>query len=168
MFYCHLAALLILLFCTSAWAGKKGAVPSHCSAAETTVFSCEIHQTKKVASICASSTVSAPGGYVQYRFGRLKAPEMKFPVQAERWEKVFSATHYFRSRVDRRELSFLNEGFRYTVFSSYESEQSPAEIHAGIMVGKESDAEGRVLYCKKHFIDNLGSLDAVIVPDAGP
>lgn len=161
-------ACALLWFATNAAADQSKAVHSHCKRSERVVFSCELEEGNKIASICSSSAVSAPKGYIQYRFGKLKAPEMKFPVQAKHWEKEFTATHYFRSRVDRRELSFSNDGFRYTIFSSYEGEESPAVIRAGIIVGKDSDAAGKVMYCKQPFIDNLHALDAVIVPDVGP
>jgi hypothetical protein len=62
-------------------AAKPAAAPaqaSHCTPAETVVFSCATGS--RIASVCASRQVSPTAGYVQYRFGKPGDPlEMSLP-----------------------------------------------------------------------------------------
>jgi len=66
-------AMVISWFSGQAWA-----LETHCASDETIVFNCRTG--KKVVSICASKAISANTGYVQYRFGKLKRPELILPA----------------------------------------------------------------------------------------
>jgi hypothetical protein len=62
---------------------------SHCKKEETTYFSCQIERSPKTVSLCGSSQSEFEGsnglseGWLQYRFGRLGAPEFTFPATKE-------------------------------------------------------------------------------------
>lgn len=55
-----------------------GAVESHCAKDESIVFNCSVG--KKIVSVCASKSISATSGYLQYRFGPKGAPELIYPA----------------------------------------------------------------------------------------
>jgi hypothetical protein len=52
---------------------------SLCRADEIQYFSCELHDSRKIASVCAANNISPDHGYVQYRFGTQSKIEYKFP-----------------------------------------------------------------------------------------
>lgn len=82
------------------------AADSHCSEQEQTVFACSLGE--KIVSVCASKDISQAGGYLQYRFGKPKAPELMFPSTT----KPFS----HRSDIQARTLMFSGGGGAYLRF----------------------------------------------------
>ncbi|NUY82351.1 hypothetical protein HUK80_15710 [Flavobacterium sp. MAH-1] len=63
--------------------------------------------------------------YLVYRFGTINKTELEFPNKnLDSW-KVFTYSYYFRgggkqnARMDLDNLWFVNEGFEYLIFSSY-------------------------------------------------
>jgi len=166
------AGILLLLAAACAGnalaAGEKP-IPSLCSSSERTIFSCRIAGAQKVLSLCSSPALRAPERYLQYRFGRAGALEMQYPLQKTRSFEVFSAGHYFRAQVDRRRLSFSNQGVRYTVFSDFEGEERPAQAEAGVTISKtQQGSRESTLRCKAPYVDHLADLDEIITPEADP
>jgi hypothetical protein len=149
-------------------AGEKP-IPSLCSSSERTIFSCRIAGAKKVLSLCSSTALQVPERYLQYRFGRAGSLEMQYPLQKAQSFKAFSAGHYFRAQVDRRRLSFINQGVRYTIFSDYEGEERPAQAEAGVTITEtRQGSRETILRCKSPYVDHLADLDEIITPEADP
>lgn len=74
-----LLAIVIINYAASAEAAHYLGATSLCHAGEIQYFSCELHDSRKIASVCASNNTSPDRGYVQYRFGTQSKIEYKFP-----------------------------------------------------------------------------------------
>ncbi|MGZ5001204.1 MAG: hypothetical protein ACXV7F_12970 [Methylomonas sp.] len=71
-----ITSILAIFLCGfSAWVG---AAESHCATDELVVFNCSLG--KKIVSVCASKSISATSGYLQYRFGPKGSPELIYPA----------------------------------------------------------------------------------------
>jgi hypothetical protein len=127
--------LFIYLF-IGAVVGIQAETDSHCIKTESVIFSCQIKDSDKIFSLCASKDISDTSGYIQYRFGRLNKVELTFPNDRLHSQKRFLYRHYFRSQVDRVEIAFVNHGEKYTIYSYYEGdgEGTPVE-EKGVRVG---------------------------------
>ncbi len=97
---------LIAGLCVAMMSTAVLAADSHCTAAEETVFSCDLG--KKVVSVCASKPLTTDSGYLQYRYGMLGKPELLFPQTSVSPKKVIQA----------RTLMFAGGGGAYLRFNS--------------------------------------------------
>lgn len=141
--------------------------PSHCSDKEQVIFSCTVKKSIKVLSVCASKQLDIPDRYVQYRYGALGVVELEFPVQRTQSLEQFKVSHYFRARVDRRELTFANKGVQYTVFSYFEGEDKPPQREAGITYRMgNGKSEGKTLQCASPYTNHLQELDEHVPCDS--
>jgi len=94
---------------------------------------------------------------------------MQYPLQKGRSFEAFSAGHYFRAQVDRRRVTFSNQGVRYTIFSDFEGEERPAQKEAGVTINKTQQGSSEsTLRCRAPFVDHLADLDEIITPEADP
>lgn len=118
--------LTLLSIGTAAYASE--AYPSHCSNDEKIVFNCKIRNSSKILSLCASRDLSDTSGHLQYRFGSSDKVELEFPKERKRSQKKFLYQHYYRYQVDRTEISFVNHGHKYKIFSYYEGDGPGAPI----------------------------------------
>lgn len=94
------------------------AADSHCSEQEQTVFSCSLGE--KIVSVCASKDISATGGYLQYRFGKLNAPELIFPASSESSSRrldIQARTLMFAGGGGGY-LRFINGNYHYIVYTA--------------------------------------------------
>jgi hypothetical protein len=130
--------------------------PSHCGTAEQIVYSCQIKDSAKVVSLCASKELSANSGYLQYRFGRPHKSELEFPNARQNSQRRFQYAHYLRFQVDRTEVSFKNGGFEYALYSYYEGEEKPPKSETGVRV------RNTVLPCGSTAINKLSTLKGVV------
>jgi hypothetical protein len=105
------AVLAALLLADAAAAG-----PSHCAAKEQALFSCSTG--RKTVSVCASAALSATKGRLQYRFGRLKAPEFAYPLPEANWRSVTRAGVLTFSGGGGAYLAFANGPYRYVVYTA--------------------------------------------------
>jgi len=162
-------AIFLLAGLASQARAEVASTISLCSKAERTVFSCQIKGTGKVVSVCSSTSLRTPERYLQYRFGRAGAIELSYPPQPAKSVAAFTASHYFRARVDRRQLSFSSQGVRYTIFADYEAEEPPERTEAGVVIGRSPQGGREVtLRCRAPFVDHLADLDGMVVPEADP
>ena len=113
-----LLTYLLVGFFHSAYADAT----SHCGESEQIIFSCQIRDSSKVLSLCASKDLSDSSGYLQYRFGKLNEIELEYPADRKDSQKQFLYRHYFRYQVDETEISFVNQGHEYTIYSYYEGD----------------------------------------------
>jgi hypothetical protein len=146
--------------------GNELNIQSHCSDSELVVFSCQIKSSKKYLSVCASRSLDGTGRYVQYRFGPLGKMELEFPADRTNSVEQFKLTHYFRAKVDRRDLIFTNNNTKYVVFSHFEGEEMPPQNQAGVRIKDRSEhTSAKTLLCASAFYDRLETLDDTVQPD---
>jgi hypothetical protein len=165
--------LILLLWqptLTKALAGggpSENSAPSLCRADEQAFFACSIARSTKIVSLCGSRYVDHRRGYVQYRYGNPGAIELQFPQARANTQRVFRYAHYFRAGVERTEISFDHQDYRYTVFDYYEGDTKPATVIAGVRVSKHGATQTETeLLCQGKALNKLGRLETFIAADA--
>jgi hypothetical protein len=119
-----------------------------------------------VASLCASPNIDTKRGYLQYRFGKSGAVELQFPQARANTQLAFRYAHYFRAQVDRTEITFDNQEYRYVIFDYFEGDVTPAIRQAGVRVGRHGgNSQERELKCSGTSLSKLGALETVIARD---
>jgi hypothetical protein len=135
---------------------------SLCRKDEQVLFSCNTAAAKMI-SLCGSKELEKKKGYLQYRFGKVGALELEFPQKLQDTQAAFRIDHYFRARVDRTHLSFVNGGYKYELYYYYEGDVSPEIITGGVTVGKVGD---ELVYvqrkCRGRIVSGLGALESVV------
>ena len=140
--------------------------PSLCRADEQIFFTCPVVRSTKNISLCGSKSLDHRRGYLQYRYGKPGDIELQFPHARANTQLVFRYAHYFRAQVDRTEISFDNQGYRYTIFDYYEGDAKPVIITAGVRVGKYGARAPEIeLLCLGNPVRKLGRLETVIPRD---
>jgi hypothetical protein len=140
--------------------------PSLCRTEEQIIFSCTVDPGARIVSLCASGALDHRRGYVQYHFGKPGAVELQFPQARANTQIAFRYAHYFRGQIDRTEVSFDNQGYRYTVFDYYEGDIRPLTAVAGVRVTKLGARQPETeLRCRDQALSKLGRLETVIARD---
>jgi hypothetical protein len=139
---------------------------SLCHADEQIIFNCPIAKVTKLVSLCGSKTLDNRRGYLQYRFGRPGAVELQFPRERANTQLAFRYAHYFRAQVDRTEITFDNQDYRYTIFDDYEGDVKPPTREAGITISHH-DVTGKEVQmaCANKPTIHLGRLATIIPRD---
>lgn len=142
-----------------------------CNADEQVIFGCNSSDDRsdKVISLCASTDVSASGGYMQYRFGSRNNIELTYPESLEPPSGYFwHSTNTYAGGGYSDRVRFKNGKVQYVVFEDMISTgpNSPKEVWRGVGIlrpGKKTISR---------LCDGAGSLDdgsaegfAVPVPD---
>lgn len=135
----------------------------HCRDKERVIFSCQVGREGKFVSLCAAPVFAGDEGYLQYRYGRPGAIELQFPSERSASLGKFRTAHYFRAKVDRRELTFSNGGVTYAVFSYFDNEDGKSRTETGIRV--EGLGVNRVFICSGRVVDRLPLLEGVVSCD---
>lgn len=139
---------------------------SLCRAEEQIFFSCPVTRSSKLISLCGSKSLDARRGYLQYRLGRPGAVELQFPRDRANTQRVFRHAHYFRAQVDRTEVTFDNEGYRYVVFDYYEGDIKPAVRESGVRVRRHgANTNETELTCDGKPTSKLGGLESIVPRD---
>jgi hypothetical protein len=150
----------------AAQAATKSQSSSLCRAEEQVIFTCSVVAEARTVSLCASSVLDHRRGYLQYRYGKPGALELQFPQARANTQLAFRYAHYFRAQVDRTEVSFDNQGYRYTIFDYYEGDVKPAISTAGVRVSKHGRNGQEVeLVCHGKPTSKLGRLETVVPRD---
>lgn len=142
--------LIMLSLLTATPSSADEGRPSHCTAAEKTLYACATG--KKLLSICASKDFSAVSGYVQYRFGPKGKPELSWPPIQNNSRKDIQIG---QSRYARGVTSFVrfNKGsYQYIVFDSFGAE---TESKAGVVVQKDGKKIASLLCTSDYKVNNL-------------
>jgi hypothetical protein len=127
------------------------ATDSHCNAQEQTVFSCSLG--KKMVSVCASKDISSTKGYLQYRFGPLKVPELLFPASTEASDRsIMRSGVYMFSGGGGAYLRFINGPYHYIVYTAIGKGWGTKE---GVAVEKDNKLISNIK-CKDVPISTLG------------
>lgn len=91
---------------------------TQCSDNEEILISCKIEGVNKIASICASKSVSDKSGYIYYAYGSPGNPEIVFPKDKSPPDGRFSRTHLlFAGATGGTAYSFVNENWKYIFYS---------------------------------------------------
>lgn len=113
--------------------------------------------------------------YIQYRFGTKDRVEMEFPLARDKdsW-KQFKYKSYHRgggkqnAGMDLEYLTFLNNGYTYTLFKSYYAEDG--SFSTGVTVlnskGKSTDING-IYKSIKGCLCNLEDIELIEKDDSG-
>ena len=137
-----------------------------CRAEEQNFFSCTVTGSAKFISLCGSKSLDARRGYLQYRFGRPGSVELQFPRDRANTQRVFRYAHYFRALVDRTEVTFDNDGYRYVIFDSYEGDINPTVQDSGVRIRRHgADAKETELTCDSTPTSKLGNLESIVPRD---
>lgn len=146
--------------------GTSAQPSSLCRAEEQVIFTCVAAGSAKLVSLCGAKLLDHRRGYLQYRYGKPSAIELQFPQARANTQLAFRYAHYFRAHVDRTEISFDSQGYRYTIYDYYEGDVKPAMAVAGVRVGKHG-TKGREteLQCQSRPASLLGYLETVIPRD---
>ena len=149
-----------------AQATRVDASTSLCRVEEQVFFSCRVTGSSKLISLCGSQALDTRRGYLQYRFGKAGAVELQFPRDRANTQRVFRYAHYFRAQVDRTEVTFDNDGYRYVVFDYYEGDIKPPVRESGVRVRRHGAVEKATeLKCAGKSISKLGSLESIVPRD---
>lgn len=142
------------------------AATSLCRYPEQVIFHCETGRASKGLSVCASDNLADGNAYLQYRFGAPGKIDLTFPEEKRGSIKQFRYGHYFRYQVDRSELTFEIQGYRYSVYHDYEGDNGPPETLEGVTVSRSGSNEPvSEIRCKKPAINRLHLLEPVVPCD---
>lgn len=168
MFRLIAVCVLSLASATTVLAGEAAAVSrSLCRAEEQVIFSCPVAKAAKLVSLCGSKNLDNRRGYLQYRFGKPGAVELQFPGERANTQLAFRYAHYFRAQVDRIEVTFDHNGYRYVIFDYRESDVKPPIREAGVRVHQLGNlARQNENACSAGPNGKLGALQNVIPRDA--
>ncbi|MEO6594994.1 MAG: hypothetical protein ABIP94_09615 [Planctomycetota bacterium] len=145
----------LLLSANSLGDEAPAAAAGLCAAKETTYFQCTAGKGRSI-NLCG-----APGGGVQYRFGRHRTVELAFPENAREGGRQLYYAQYFRARTDRQEIRFENHGVGYVLFDYREGSQHEAGVRVTGADGKERD-----VVCTGPVRSKLSALRGVLPCDA--
>jgi len=159
--------MTIFLFTSRSFAGEIQSISQRtlCRSEEQAFFSCTIAASNKIVSLCGAKIIDNRRGYIQYRFGRVGALELQYPRERANTQRVFRYAHYFRAQVDRTEITFDNQDFRYVVFDYDEGDVSPKIKEAGLRVTRHRSDQEVVLKCSGNPISKLGNLESIVPRD---
>ena len=141
-------AIFVTMFC--GYAQLVGAVESHCAKDESTIFNCSVG--KKIASVCASKSISATSGYLQYRFGRKGSPELILPAAKTPPNADIQANTLTFAGGGGAYIRFKRGSYGYVVYTAIGRGWGEK---AGIAVEKDNRLQVK-LTCKKPVLSELG------------
>ena len=146
---------------------KTAPAPSLCKPGEQIFFACRVKgKAEKIVSLCGSKDLGEKDGKLvgslEYRFGKPGKLELTFPKPGADLRKAFEYSRYTRSMFSIEHFGFVNQTFRYTLFSEVNAEDDPnAAVMRGIRIGKEADEGAKTtdLGCVGPVTDRLMDLE---------
>ena len=147
-------AALTLIPSTGATTSEALWPGSLCVRSEQIIFSCVVRRANsrtardKLASLCASRTLTKNDGYLQYRFGLPGKVELQYPSTRTGTQQLFQYTHYMRFQVDLTEINFTIENHQYQIFDSYNGEEKPAISDEGVNVTLSDGTTNATFNCR--------------------
>lgn len=148
-----LSTLLVLVFLSASVAAETLCMPT-----ETVYFSCKLARTTKIVSLCGSSSTERDSFWLQYRFGTSTHLELVYPrsIGVPFANSGFDVGYFRRSNGFDTEVSFINDGWSYTVFSWVPGEGETANTY-GVFVARKREGPGTTFHCKT--LPNFGPND---------
>ena len=141
------AILVVNFYCISL---AVGAVESHCAIDETIIFNCNTG--KKIVSVCASKTISATTGYLQYRFGPKGSPDLVYPETKVHPNPDVQANTLTFAGGGGAYIRFTRGRYGYVVYTALGRGWGEK---AGVAVEKDNKLEVN-LPCKGAVLSELG------------
>ena len=114
----HARAAAAVLLCAGA-ALAPAAAAAHCAGGEQTVFACAAGA--HMLAVCASPALDAATGWLQYRYGRAGAVELRLPpahTPADAWRRATRGGALAYSGGGGAYLAFTHAPYRYVVFTA--------------------------------------------------
>ena len=140
---------IALIFGGTAFLFSAGCLAqSHCRRGEINYFSCTIKGSEKVASLCGNNlkytyetngrngSLNGLTGSLQYRFGFPGKPEFVFPKVKPGSDSVARFKGFWTKgyRISYDEISFENQGVRYSLAFTQSSQTDESEGFVGVEV----------------------------------
>jgi hypothetical protein len=129
-----------------------------CATSERVIFSCPVKRQAKIVSVCAAKDLTSDRGYLQYRFGLPGKIELEYPKDRTGTQQKFKYNHYFRAQFDTTSLGFTIDGYEYSVFDDYNSEEKPAMNSQGVSVSAPGKPKEVSLVCRVKATADFGAL----------
>ncbi|WAT15225.1 hypothetical protein [Xanthomonas fragariae] len=93
-------------------------IETQCAENEEILISCKIEGENKIASMCASKSVSDKSGYIYYAYGPPGNPEIVFPKEKSLPNGRFNRTHLlFTGARGGTAYSFVSNSWKYIFYS---------------------------------------------------
>ncbi|MED5696122.1 hypothetical protein [Enterobacter ludwigii] len=99
-------------------------------------------------------------GVIRYILSKDRKTEFNYESKGNDYSG-FKYNHYSRFQTDYFNVSFVNTGYKYTIFSNYEDERESR----GVSVTNLNSKKESVYYCKSVNIDRLSDLSAKLACD---
>jgi len=120
---------LCFLFC------EMTSASTLCTPSEKVLFSCQLENSKKIASVCAAINLTRTVGYLQYRFGTRGKLELVYPSTKVATQERFFWRELRPYQSSVRELTFKSGEYYYTL-SAYDVSEALNDIPGGAQVGQ--------------------------------
>ncbi len=165
---CELSAALTLrqgsiaALCLTAALGSVQAKLSLCEPNERVVYSCDVKSSSKVASLCASQTLTEQEGYLQYRFGSPGQIELTYPAHKRNSLQKFRLWRYARPMVDRLTISFDSGAYTYTYSSDYDGDEKPPIDKVEILVSRQGSRKVTTLVCVGKQVADFSFIEGIM------
>ncbi len=137
---------------------------SLCAKSEQTIWSCTTTR-KKIASVCATKSLTAESGYVQYRFGKVGKVELELPKSREGSQSFFKYSRYTRPLVTMLQLTFENSDYLYQIHDDDNAEEKPPIRVASIDIKKSGSDKTTSIVCKNPTLGSLMKLEDIVPKD---
>jgi hypothetical protein len=157
-----LLSCLALFACAPAFSAAAKP-PTLCLPDEQVLFSCVVNYKSRIVSLCASKSLAATTGYLQYRFGKaVDNVEMEYPDPRDNSLKMLHYGHYFRAQVDRIRVYFNTEKYLYELFTDYEGDATPKIWSKGVRSTETTSSKDHTFECIGPALSDLSKLETVL------
>ena len=99
-------------------------------------------------------------GVLRYTLSKHYKTEFNYETKSNDYSE-FKYNHYSRFQTDYFNVSFVNAGYKYTIFSNYEDESESR----GVSVTNLNSRKESIYNCKSVSIDRLSDLSAKLACD---
>lgn len=137
-----------------------------CRPNEATVFNCDIKESKKIVSICASNDLASDRGYIQYRYGTPNKIDLEFPKDLKNSRSEFGYDEYSRPDLSTFVVGFKNGSYRYEISETTEGGEEGITTRS-LLVSSEKGSRGAKLTCldNAHVVSSISTLDQILKCD---
>ncbi|WP_199030240.1 hypothetical protein [Ralstonia sp. ASV6] len=140
---------IIAISTTSAHASN-----SLCKDEDEVYFSCST-KSKKLISLCKSTSQPDSTEIISYKFGTKRRVELEFSTTQEQLKDRFSRNHYFRYLTEYLRVNFTNNNYQYSLFKDYDQSIDKAP-RFGVIVSNLSDPSvEHEISCASVTVDKL-------------
>lgn len=138
-YMCDMLRIPLVLLALAPSVATAGGI-GHCTAGQTAWFSAAVKGSDKVVSLCGSLASNGKPGWLEYRFGRPGAVELRYPDKRTGSLRAFTYRRYTRPRTTYLRLEFTRDGLRYAIDEAFEADMSP-QSSVSLNVVRSSDGK---------------------------